>query len=337
MKRAHRSSMLGLVVTGALLAACGGATSPNDPSDAEVAPDTSVPEAAALDSAPSNPPIPDADTKDPEADTREPGDATVDAADAGDATVDATDASVPPDATSDAGTSPPALFMPGESGALYEMRAVCSIQTVDSVGTVNNCCAVQSATVTTTCETMVREESDGAGSLRVVVDPLQGCMVVSNLSGCTKTAANPNYCGSLPGMGCAVLAPYLGSPDSLKGVYARRWVRVGAATVPASHYWIPGCPRSPVGASPSCTRGPGGGSNQGGDILTTLERTGNGELTVRRTWDSSPSGIGPQSCRGPDAQAPLALRSSTFSRDAVSGGGTFSTQKYSCTYTLTKK
>ena len=208
MKRAHRSSMAGLVVTGALLAACGGVTSPIDPSDAEVAPDTSMTGPPALDSAPSDPPIPDADTKDAEGDTREPGDATVDAADAGDVTVDATDASVPPDATSDAGTSPPALFMPGESGALYEMRAVCSLQSVNSE---RRCCAVQRATVTTTCETMVREESDGAGGLRVVIDPMQACTVVRNVSGC-KTTPDPQKCsflaGNIPG-GCNTLSSSL--------------------------------------------------------------------------------------------------------------------------------
>ncbi len=352
---ALRSSILGLVVTGAVVAACSG-TTPIDPvdagSDAEATPDTSVPEASS-DSARSDA------QQDAEGDASEPADATADAVDPGDAMADASDPgdamvdAGDPDATADAsegdamadasdamadaGTLPPPLFTPGESGALYEMTAVCAIQHINRAGTADNCCRASAFTATTTCETMLREEPDGTGSLRVVVEPMQACATLLAGENCTRTGNLPR-CDS-NGLVCPANGTAgMGGPELVAGTYARRLLRVGAptATAPVDHYWLSGCPSGPTGTTglPAVACSPPGTSPYGPTrpILTTLARTGAGAFSVRRSWVD----MAPRSCTVPDFDAPVTLANTLFA-NGQGTGGTFRLDKYSCTYTLTKK
>lgn len=339
MQLAQRRSILGFVVAGAIVAACSGATSPIDPPDAgpdaEGRPDTSTPDTSTPDAtadaqqdAKGDVWVPDADTKDATLDASDP-DATTDASDSGDAMSDASDAS---DAMADAGPPPPPLFMPGESGALYEMSAVCAIEHTNRVGAADNCCRDSTFTATTTCETMLREEPDGAGSLRVVVEPMQGCATLLTGEKCTRTGTVPR-CDS-NGLVCpANRTTGMGEPERLAGTYERRLMRMGTTTVPVAHYWIPGCPSGPTGLSAGglpCTPR-GDGYSRTGKILTTIARTGAGVFTVLRSW-----GYDESSCPGPYFDAPVSLGNTLFA-NGQGMGGTFSLDKYSCTYTLTKK
>lgn len=346
-KMAKRSSVLGLLVTGVIVASCSGVTLPTDPADAgldaEVAPDTSTPEASVPDSATadaqqdaqdakSDALVPDADAKDALADVvdaNEPNDATVDANGLSDATADANDA------TADAGALPPPLFMPGESGALYEMRAVCAIEHNARVGTAGSCCRASAFSATTTCETMLREEPDGAGSLRVVVEPMQGCSTVLTGENCTRSGTL-SRCDS-NGLVCpANSTAQMGGPELVAGTYARRLMRLATSTVPVNHYWIPNCPVGPTGlsvpASPCSPPGVDINTSPMGPVLTTLERTGAGVFTARRSW----SEFREASCSAPYFDAPVSLANARFIKGQAQGG-TFNFDKYLCTYTLTKK
>jgi hypothetical protein len=349
MKLALRSSILGFVVTGAIVAACSG-TTPIDPvdagPDAEATPDTSVPEAAADSASPDaqqdaerDALVVDADRPDAERDASE-GDAMADASDPGDAMADASDPgdAMASDAMADAGSLPPPLFMPGESGALYEMRAVCAIQHINRAGTADNCCRASAFTATTTCDTMLREEPDGAGSLRVVVEPMQACATLLTGENCTRTGNLPR-CDS-NGLVCPANGTTgMGGPELVAGTYARRFRRVGAPTetTPVDHYWLSGCPSGPTGTTglPASACTPPGVSGSYGPtrpILTTLQRTGVGVFTARRSW----SDITAPSCLGPSVDAPVTLANTLFA-NGQGTGGTFRLDKYTCTYTLTKK
>ena len=324
------------IVLGVVLGSACGADDPIFPShDAGELPDATtdgggpIPHDAAEDSLP--PPgdsgpapedaAPDADSQDaaPDADSQ---DASTDAGDAG------TDAG-------DAGPPPPPLFAPGESGAAYTITSVCRIATTRRVGSSDMCCIWNDFTTTTTCDTVMREEPDGAGSLRVVIDPLQNCARTPSAEVCNRSGNLPR-CDS-NNMVCPTRPSAAGERFGA-GTYARR-MRIalpGGERVPVDHYWVPGCPVGPAGyeyqAQSRCS--PSGGTySSSRAILTTLVRTGPGAFVLRRTWDQSTH----RSCTDERYPViPLALPNS-FVTSGAGAGGTFSYDRYACTYTLTKK
>lgn len=271
-----------------------------------------VPEDAALD-ADSQDAALDADSQDAS------GDAGTDAGDAG-----------------DAGPPPPPLFAPGESGAAYTITSVCRIATTRRVGAVDMCCIWNDFTTTTTCDTVMREEPDGAGSLRVVIDPLQSCTRTPSAELCNRSGNLPR-CDS-NNMVCPTRPLAVGERFGA-GTYARR-MRIalpGGERVPVDHYWVPGCPVGPAGytyrAQSRCSPSGDASYTSSRAILTTLARTGPGAFVLRRTWDQSTH----RSCTDERYPViPLALPSS-FVTSGAGAGGTFSYDRYDCTYTLTKK
>ena len=305
----------------------GGAPLNDAASDSHPSPDDGsvVPEDAALD-ADSQDAAPDADSQDaaPDADSQ---DAALDA-DSQDASADAGDAG-------DAGPPPPPLFAPGESGAAYTITSVCRIATTRRVGAVDMCCIWNDFTTTTTCDTIMREEPDGAGSLKVVIDPLQSCARTPSAELCNRSGNLPR-CDS-NNMVCPI-RPFAAGERFGAGTYARR-MRIaspGGERVPVDHYWVPGCPVGPAGytyqAQSRCSPS-GGAYSSSRDILTTLARTGPGAFVLRRTWDQSIH----RSCTDERYPViPLALPNS-FVTSGSGAGGTFRYDRYDCTYTLTKK
>ncbi|MBK8213004.1 MAG: hypothetical protein IPK71_04575 [Myxococcales bacterium] len=332
--------ILPALLSGGLLGLACSTVDPVDPPaeaglDAD-SPDTSTPE----------PP------KDARPDTAEPttdasrdafadGTTDTDASDgATDAAVDAdTDASVDAsgdtgaDAATDAGDAGAGqtpIFLAGESGATYTVTAVCSITAVNRTGTAQSCCRSSMYTATTTCDSVVREEPDGAGGLRVVVGAMQGC--TTTVAGDTCTRSGEIARCDATGLTCPFRRDK-GDPSLLVGTYARRMAPgPGGTQVPRDHYWIPGCPSGPVGTTPTPTCTPPATYAQSGSILTTFARSGVGEFSVRRSWAQTP----PLSCRTPSLDGALALANTRFS-EAQGAGGTFNAVGYGCTYTLTKK
>jgi hypothetical protein len=261
-------------------------------------------------------------------------DASADAAD--DASADAADDASADAATdagadaSDAGSAPAPLFLAGESGATYTVTAVCSITAVNRTGTAQSCCRSSTYTATTTCESVVREEPDGAGSLRVVVDAMQGC--TTTVAGDTCTRSGEIARCDATGLTCPFRRDK-GDPSLLVGTYARRTrFKPGGTPDFLDHYWIANCPIGPVGATPNPTCTPPATYAASGSIMTTFARSGAGEFTARRTWGMSV----PTECRTPSPTGALTLPNTRFS-EAQGAGGTFNAVGYGCTYTLTKK
>ena len=197
------------------------------------------------------------------------------------------------------------------------------------------CCIWNDFTTTTTCDTIMREEPDGAGSLKVVIDPLQSCARTPSAELCNRSGNLPR-CDS-NNMVCPI-RPFAAGERFGAGTYARR-MRIaspGGERVPVDHYWVPGCPVGPAGytyqAQSRCSPS-GGAYSSSRDILTTLARTGPGAFVLRRTWDQSIH----RSCTDERYPViPLALPNS-FVTSGSGAGGTFRYDRYDCTYTLTKK
>jgi hypothetical protein len=325
--------ILPALLSGGLLGLACSTVDPVDP-PAEAGVDADSPDSATIDGAKPDPPK-DAtpDTADALADT--------DASDAAtDAAVDAeTDASVDASADTgadaatdagDAGAGQTPIFVAGESGATYTVTAVCSITAVNRTGTAQSCCRSSTYTATTTCDSVVREEPDGAGGLRVVVGAMQGC--TTTVAGDTCTRSGEIARCDATGLTCPFRRDK-GDPSLLVGTYARRMAPgPGGTQIPRDHYWIPGCPSGPVGTTPTPTCTPPATYMQSGSILTTFSRSGVGEFSVRRSWALTP----PLSCRTPSPSGELALTNTRFS-EAQGAGGTFNAVGYGCTYTLTKK
>ncbi|MFO0642364.1 MAG: hypothetical protein U0183_24260 [Polyangiaceae bacterium] len=328
--------ILPALLSGGLLGLACSTVDPVDPPaeaglDAD-SPDTSVPE-----------PPKDArpDTSEPTTDASQDAlaDGTIDtdASDgATDAAVDATDDASADAATdagadaSDAGSAPAPLFLAGESGATYTVTAVCAITAVNRTGTAQSCCRSSTYTATTTCESVVREEPDGAGSLRVVVGAMQGC--TTTVAGDTCTRSGEIARCDATGLTCPFRRDK-GDPSLLVGTYARRTrFKPGGTPDFLDHYWIANCPIGPVGATPNPTCTPPATYAASGSIMTTFARSGAGEFTARRTWGMSV----PTECRTPSPTGALTLPNTRFS-EAQGAGGTFNAVGYGCTYTLTKK
>ena len=273
------------------------------------------------------------DASSADASSSDAGDAS--SADAGDASSgDAGDAS-----SADAGSLPTPFFAPGESGAAYTMTATCAITAVNRVGTVGSCCRTSTYTLTTTCDTSLREEPDGAGSLRAIVDPMTGCATALSGEGCTRSGELPRCDGS--NLLCPYHTPSGGDPSLVVGTYARALTGPWEGPfTPVDHYWIPGCPSGPTGRGdlPANVCTPPGlpGVDANGRILTTLARTGPGAFSIRRSWSwpGTDPACGPP--QPPMLLAPLALARETFASGS-GNGGTFYMTKYTCTYTLAKK
>lgn len=270
----------------------------------------------------------DADTTDTgtnDADTDAASDASMDAA--SDASTDASDAMAD---SGDASAGPNPLFLAGESGATYTVTAVCSITAVNRTGTAGSCCRSTTYTATTTCDSVVREEPDGAGSLRVVVGAMQAC--TTTVAGDTCTRSGEIARCDATGLTCPFRRDK-GDPSLLVGTYARRTrFKPGGAPDFLDHYWIANCPVGPVGATPNPTCTPPATYAASGSIMTTFARSGAGEFTARRTWGTSV----PTECRTPSPTGALTLPNARFS-EAQGAGGTFNAVGYGCTYTLTKK
>lgn len=339
MTKLARRILPALLSGGLLGLACSTVDPVEPPTEAGV--DADAPDSATIDGAKPEPPkdatpdttdATDADTTDTgtndadtDADTDAASDASMDAAP--DASTDASDAMAD---SGDASAGPNPLFLAGESGATYTVTAVCSITAVNREGTAQSCCRSSTYTATTTCDSVVREEPDGAGSLRVVVGAMQGCTTTVADDTCTRSGLIAR-CDSI-GLTCPFRRDK-GGPAILEGTYARRMAPgSGGTQVPRDHYWIPGCPSGPVGTTPTPTCAPPGSYMQAGSILTTFARSGVGQFTVRRSWAQTP----PLSCRTPSIGAELAFMNTRFS-EAQGSGGTFNAVGYGCTYTLTKK
>lgn len=353
MKTMLRRSMVAWVVGGVAALACTdpGPTPDDAGLDAGAPTDAATPDTGAFDAT-----IPDATTPDATvSDATVPDSATPDAATPDATTLDATtpdgavdagsdasatDAGDAGDASIDAGALPPPVFAPGESGAAYTMVATCAITAVNRVGTAGSCCRASTYTLTTTCDTSLREEPDGAGSLRVVVDPMAACTTELSGENCTRSGELARCDAS------NLLCPYHsftgGAPSLVAGTYARRMKGTlpmpgGLPYTPVDSYWIEGCPSGPTGRGdlPANVCEPPGLTpiDQNHRILTTLARTGPGAFSIRRSWPYPGSEA---SCDGPTLSTPLVLAKESFASGSAAGG-TFYLDKYMCAYSLTKK
>jgi len=226
-----------------------------------------------------------------------------------------------------------ALLLPGENDVPYEMRAVCVVKPVNRVGAADSCCRESTYTAETRCDTMVHERLDGAGSLVLVIDPMQACTTTLTSTACSRTGTLPR-CDS-NGLTCPFTPAAPGGPAALAATYARRTLGTGANVTLADHYWS-GCSSAgmvPI-TSPSC-------STRSGDVVTTptmrmatIAKTGVGELTLVSSWATNPPF---RACSTPSASSAKTLGSTSFVTNASAMGGTFSLTGYTCTYVLTKK
>lgn len=327
--------MLPALLSGGLLGLACSTVDPVDP-PAEAGVDADSPDSATIDGAKPDPPK-DAtpDTADANTDTSV-NDGATDADTSSDAETDtgatdaSTDASDAMADSGDAGAGPTPLFLAGESGATYTVTAVCSITAVNRTGTGGSCCRSTTYTATTTCDSVVREESDGAGGLQVVVGAMQAC--TTSVAGDTCTRSGEIARCDATGLTCPFRRDK-GDPSLLVGTYARRTrFKPGGTPDFLDHYWIANCPAGPVGATPNPTCTPPATYAASGSIMTTFARSGAGEFTARRTWGMSV----PTECRTPSPTGALTLPNTRFS-EAQGAGGTFNAVGYGCTYTLTKK
>jgi len=299
----------------------------------------------------------DADSRDAatDADSR---DATTDA-DSRDATTDADsrDGSVYPgdagiDAAKEAGVQgppPSPLFAPGESGAVYTFRSVCGVGRRDRVGTADMCCRTSSIRVETTCDTVMREEPDGTGNFRVVIDSLQNCTRTPTPTGYCSRSGNLTRCDRT-NLVCPPNQPESSLEKFGAGTYERRtWVNpLSGKRSALDHYWVPGCPMGAAGFVPTAPFAPEPSTCAPTvsdysitlSILSTLERTGPGTFSLQRTWNDpstkNPRGTHPSCTDERFSDVPLALKN-RYVTTGRGTGGTFHTDRYECTYTLTKK
>lgn len=268
----------------------------------------------------------DADARDGEA--SDSGDADVaDATDSGDAgsTSDAADAG-------DAGLPPSPLFAPGESGVAYQMRATCTVVASGRVGTADSCCRQSTFTETTTCDTVLREEPDGAGGLVVVVEPMQNCVATPSADTCTQSGTIPR-CNS-SGLACPFTTATYGAPSLVAGTYVRRTLATPPTPTFADHYWSR-C--ATVGMVPftTATCSPANAVQVTTQRMAVFTRTGPGTFRIARSWaQNAPLGACSVPSWLPGAQS---LGSSTFVDGMSAQGGTFGIGAHACSYELTKK
>lgn len=330
MKTLTRHGLVGLVGLVGLFAC----STAGDPLPDAAAPEDASPGDATTDGT-SDSPVPfEASTDAP---LEASPDGAADASDSGDAN-DAYDGDA--GSTSDSGDasdsgdsgSPPPLFAPGESGSTYELRATCTVVASARVGAADSCCRQSTFTETTTCDTVLREEPDGAGSLVVVVEPMQNCVAASSADTCTRSGTLARCDSS--GLTCPFTTATYGAPSLVAGTYVRRTLATPPTPTFADHYWSR-C--ATVGMVPftSGTCSPTNVVQVTTQRMAVFTRTGPGKFRVVRSWaQSAPLGA----CSVPSGlPAAQSLASNTFVDGMSAQGGSFGIGAHQCTYELTKK
>jgi hypothetical protein len=257
-------------------------------------------------------------------------------ADVADAT-DSGDGGSPSDASDagdagDAGSPPSPLFAPGESGVAYQMRATCTVVASGRVGTADSCCRQSTFTETTTCDTVLREEPDGAGGLVVVVEPMQNCLAVPSADTCTQSGTVAR-CNS-SGLACPFTTATYGAPSIVAGTYVRRTLATSPSPTFADHYWSR-C--STVGMIPTTTAtcNPASAVQVTTQRMAVFTKTGPGAFRIARSWSQS---VSPGACSVPSGLPGVqSLGSSTFVDGMSAQGGTFGIGAHQCSYELVKK
>ncbi len=258
-----------------------------------------------------------------------------DASDAGDADVaDATD-SGDAGSTSDAGDAgllPSPLFAPGESGVAYQMRATCTVVASGRVGAADSCCRQATFTETTTCDTVLREEPDGAGGLVVVVEPMQNCVATPSADTCTQSGTIPR-CNS-SGLACPFTTATYGAPSLVAGTYVRRTLATPPTPTFADHYWSR-CATAGMVPFTTATCSPANAVQVTTQRMAVFTKTGPGAFRIVRSWaQNAPIGACSVPSWLPGVQS---LGSSTFVDGMSAQGGTFGIGAHSCSYELSKK
>ncbi len=233
-----------------------------------------------------------------------------------------------------AGGGVPKLFAAGENNVAYEMHADCTVTPATRVGTSSSCCRQSSYTTATVCETLLTEEPDGLGNLRVRVGPMQGCVTTTSANACMRSGT-AGRC-DMAGLTCPYAGNVLGPPSLVEGTYARRLVGTAASSTAKDEYWL-GCSTTSMVplTAPSCATTPVAVQTASVLQTTTFAKTGPGAFAIRRSWSQSPpTGF----CSTPSSPPASALiGNTTFVSGGASMGGSFSIAAFGCTYTLAKK
>ncbi len=301
--------------------------------DTAVATDTSVPDTFAPDTfAPDSTPV---DSSPGDASADGVADSMADAAE--DAPMDApTDAACADAGSLDSGLGMSRLLNACENDALYDVVATCTMLPINQLGPAGGCCREAAYTTTTTCTTRLHEEPDGAGSLRLRVDPMAGCATTSTPTACSQVGNGAACDGAA--LTCPLAAyPQPGAPSLLEGNYVRlvRTDRLMTRRTVMPEYRA-SCAEPflvPQTTVPSCATVPP--TRTLVSTATKFTKVSEGRFRVRRGWASRSSSL--NLCAMPIQEVidNAAVTNDRFTEGNPPAAGAFATTSYSCTYTFT--